>query len=636
MSEVPQPYRGPERRQAPRLRRSFLVHYRLSRLGDGKTSEVLGSGSAWAYDLCCRGMRLHTLGPLPCPSAAFRRASLRIDCQVAGEERQNQWLRGRSIWVASPAPTRGDEAHETFYIGLEFADAPEIRQTIEQLLGQHPVPSNPSLDQLASLLELSHLLTSAVDLDHLLQLILITANRLMCTNTSSLLVVDPATDELVFKVPLGPASERLKEIRLKPDQGIAGWVVRERRPVLVNDVAKDPRFDGRVDSVTGFQTTSILAVPLQDRGRILGVIEVLNTTKAKRFEPADLDLLSAFAAHASVALRNAQLVTSIKEENRYLQGVLQGRYRNLIGESPRMREAIALARRVAKAHTTVLLLGESGAGKEILARSIHAWSPRAAKPFVAVNCVALSDHLLESELFGHEKGAFTGAHRQKKGLLEVAHGGTLFLDEIGDMKPELQAKLLRVLQDHEFERVGGTQPIKVDLRIIAATNQDLPAAVRAGKFRKDLYYRLNVVTITLPPLRERREDVLPLARCFIERFCRDMGRAPMALTPAAAALLEGHDWPGNVRELANVIERAVVLCSDNRIEPGDIALGVAAVEAPPVESLLDLPFHASIEVHKRALIQHAIVKAGSKSKAALALKLHPNYLSRLCRQLGIP
>ena len=633
MSATPQPYSGPERRQDQRLRRSFLVQYRLKH---GKTGQALGAGSAWAYDLCPHGMRLHTLGPLPCPPAELRAGPVLVECQVTAHDGRECWLRGRSIWAASPTPARGNEAQDTFYLGIELDREADAGRTVDGLLHVHPVPSKPSLDQLASLLELSHLLTSAVDLDHLLRLILITANRLMCTNTSSLLLVDQVTGDLVFKVPLGPASEQLKEIRLKPGQGIAGWVVKERRPLLVNDVAKDPRFDGRVDSVTGFQTSSILAVPLQDRGRILGVIEVLNTTKAQRFEQSDLDLLSAFAAHASVALRNAQLVTSIKEENRYLQGVLEERYRTLVGESASMKEAVALARRVAQAQTTVLLLGESGVGKEILARSIHAWSPRAGKPFVAVNCVALSDHLLESELFGHEKGAFTGAHQQKKGLLEVAHGGTLFLDEIGDMKPELQAKLLRVLQDHGFERVGGTHPIKVDIRVIAATNQDLAAAVRSGKFRKDLFYRLNVVTIPLPPLRERRQDILPLARCFIGRFCRDIGRPPMTLAPEAATLLERHDWPGNVRELENAIERAVVLSADEVIEPVDIALGVAAVEAPAAESLMDLPFHESIQAHKRALIQHAILKAGSKSKAALALKLQPNYLSRLCRQLGIP
>ncbi len=301
-----------------------------------------------------------------------------------------------------------------------------------------------------------------------------------------------------------------------------------------------------------------------------------------------------------------------------------------------MQNAVRLARKAAGSPATVLLLGESGVGKEIMARSIHAWSPRAANPFLAVNCAALSDHLLESELFGHEKGAFTGAHQQKKGFFEVAHEGTIFLDEIGEMKPELQTKLLRVLQEHEFERVGGTHPIRVDIRVIAATNQDLAAAVRAGRFRKDLFYRLNVVTLTLPPLRERKEDLPPLANFFLNRFCRGMLQPPMMLAPETVETLQRYDWPGNVRELENAIERAVVLASDTTIQPTGLALGAASCEGTPAESLLNLPFHDSIEAHKRAVILHAIAKArGNKSKAAQALKLQSTYLFRLCKQLGI-
>lgn len=626
-------YSGPERRKERRLRRSFLLQYRL---WDRNQEAPLGAGNAWAYDLCPKGMRLHTLGPLPCPPALFDDGRVRIDCQMAGVEGQDDWLIGQPSWISSAAPSPGAERQQTFYIGLAFQSGPALDTTIAQLLSSHPVPSKPSLEQLASLLELSHLLTSAVDMDHLLHLILMTANRLMSTSASSLLLVDPVTQELVFKLPVGTASEQLKEIRLKPGQGIAGWVVNERRPVLINDVDRDPRFDRQVDSATGFRTESILAAPLRDRDRTLGVIEVLNTSKEKRFEQADLDLLSAFAAHASVALRNAQLVTTIREENRYLQGALVERYQSLIGESPAMRQAAGMARKAAGSKSTVLLLGESGVGKEIVARFIHAWSPRAAKPFLAVNCAALSDHLLESELFGHERGAFTGAHQLKKGFFEVAHEGTIFLDEIGEMKPDLQSKLLRVLQDHEFERVGGTQPIKVDLRVLAATNQDLSEAVRDGRFRKDLYYRLNVVTIQLPPLRERREDILPLANFFLGRVCRDLLQPPMTLSPQAVAALQRYHWPGNVRELENAMERAVVLAGGTEIGPADLALGQDACGHPPEESILDLPFYESLDAHKRAVLKHAIARAGgNKTRAALALKLQPTYFFRLCKQLGV-
>jgi Nif-specific regulatory protein len=366
------------------------------------------------------------------------------------------------------------------------------------------------------------------------------------------------------------------------------------------------------------------------------VLEVLNTSKLKRFDQADLDLLTAYASHATVALRNAQLFSVIREENRLLQDSLDERYRTLIVESPAMRKVVETAEKAAKSQATILLLGESGVGKEILARSIHVWSPRAAKPFVAVNCVALSDHLLESELFGHEKGAFTGATQQKKGLLEMAQGGTIFLDEIGDMKPDLQAKLLRVLQDHEFERVGGTQPIRVDIRVIAATNQDLKTAVREKRFRKDLFFRLNVVAITIPPLRERREDIPALAQFFVARYSKDMKRLPMAIDPAAMKLLREYEWPGNVRELGNVIERAVVLAAEEVLRSADFVLEVPDSAENPAGQLMFLPFHHSVEEFKRLRLQEAIAKAGgSKVKAAKALELQPTYLSRLCKQMGV-
>jgi transcriptional regulator with PAS, ATPase and Fis domain len=363
---------------------------------------------------------------------------------------------------------------------------------------------------------------------------------------------------------------------------------------------------------------------------------VLNTSKPKRFDQADLELLTAYASHAAVALRNAQLFSVIREEKRLLEVSLDERYRTLIVESPAMRKVVEIAEKAAKSHATILLLGESGVGKEILAHSIHAWSPRAAKPFVAVNCVALSDHLLESELFGHEKGSFTGATQQKKGLLEVAQGGTVFLDEIGDMKPGLQAKLLRVLQDHEFERVGGTQPIRVDIRVIAATNQDLKTAVQEKRFRKDLFFRLNVVGMTIPPLRERRNDVPALAQFFVARYSKDMKRPPMAIDPAAITLLREYDWPGNVRELGNMIERAVVLATEETLRPTDFVLDVLDNTENPAGQLMFLPFHHSVEEFKRLRLQEAIAKAGgSKVKAAKALELQPTYLSRLCKQMGV-
>ncbi|HMS84152.1 MAG TPA: sigma 54-interacting transcriptional regulator [Nitrospira sp.] len=492
--------------------------------------------------------------------------------------------------------------------------------------------------QLAALLSVSRLLTSSIDLPALLNLIVKSAEELLACEASSLFLVDQTGQQLVLKVATGPVSGEVKELRLNMGEGIAGWVATHRQGLIVNDAQHDPRFYTKVDRTTGFETRSVLAVPLVDRQQVVGVLQTLNTAKAKQFDQADLELLTAFSAYAAVAVRNANLVASLQDEHQIIKSSVEERYRTLIVESPSMQQVVEMAKRAAQSDTTVLLLGESGVGKEILARSIHNWSPRAAKPFVAVNCVALSDHLLESELFGHEKGAFTGAHQQKKGLLEVAQGGTLFLDEIGDMKPSLQAKLLRVLQDREFERVGGTQPIKVDIHVLAATNQDLQRAIAEGRFRTDLFFRLNVISLVIPPLRERRDDIPTLTRFFVARYAKETKRLQLEIHPKAIEALQHYAWPGNVRELANIIERAVVLAPGDVIAVDDLSL---EQEAPDehghgTDPLMDLPFHESVEQFKRQRVQEALVQSGgSKTKAAQALELQPSYLSRLCKQFNI-
>ncbi len=313
---------------------------------------------------------------------------------------------------------------------------------------------------------------------------------------------------------------------------------------------------------------------------------------------------------------------------------LGGRHRLIAGDGAAMRQIVTEARKAAASKATVLLLGESGTGKELFARSIHNWSDRRLKPFVAINCAGLAKELLESELFGHEKGAFTGAHQLKKGKLELAHGGTVFLDEIGDLALELQTKLLRVLQEREFERVGGNTSIAVDLRIIAATNHELDAAVKCGTFREDLYHRLNVIALTLPPLRERKEDIPALASFFLERFSAETKKSFANITDDARNKLIAYNWPGNIRELANVIERAVVLADGPELTLHHLPARVLGAQPATVPN--EVSYHDAINSYRRELIVRALADAqGNRAAAAKTLGLHRTHLMKLLKALQI-
>jgi DNA-binding NtrC family response regulator len=340
--------------------------------------------------------------------------------------------------------------------------------------------------------------------------------------------------------------------------------------------------------------------------------------------------------HLEVVIGKALEREALRRENQLLSGEVKGRDQPIIGHSQQIRSVIELIRRAAASTSTILLLGESGTGKEVFARAIHQWSPRRDKPLVVVNCVALSEELLESELFGHERGAFTGAHQMKRGKLELADGGTVFLDEIGDLKPRLQAKLLRVLQEHEFERVGGAKPIRVDLRFVAATNRRLDKAIREGAFREDLFFRLNVVTVPLPPLRDRPEDIVPLVNHFLSRCCNHLGKRIKEITPDGWELLKRYHWPGNVRELANIIERAVVLSTGERIRSEDLPLGGPSASPGSPASEVPSGFHEAIVAYKRQIIREALYRSGgNRSRAASALGLQRTYLSRLIKELQV-
>lgn len=338
--------------------------------------------------------------------------------------------------------------------------------------------------------------------------------------------------------------------------------------------------------------------------------------------------------HIAIVLHKALERQKLKRGVEVLSEEVGQRYQLILGESPAMKHAADLARKAAGSNATVLLLGESGTGKEVFARNIHNWSDRRENPFVAINSVGLSKELLESELFGHEKGAFTGAHQLKRGKMELAHGGTVFLDEVGDIGPELQAKLLRFLEGKEFERVGGTKSISVDIRIIAATNRDLPALVKNGRFREDLYHRLDVVAITLPPLRERKEDIPALLEYFLKNSSMHARREFTGVTPEAREKMLFYDWPGNVRELANVIERAVVLGEGPQIGledlPGRIAVGEPGASPDP------LTYREGIVAARKELVLKALAKTrGNRAAAAKLLGLESKYFLKLVKSLGI-
>jgi DNA-binding NtrC family response regulator len=338
--------------------------------------------------------------------------------------------------------------------------------------------------------------------------------------------------------------------------------------------------------------------------------------------------------HLALVVKKALARAQLQSEVEFLTQELDGRYRLVSGKNLLMVQTVEEAKKAAASKSTVLLLGESGTGKEIFARAIHNWSDRRLKPFIAINCVGLSKELLESELFGHEKGAFTGAHQLKKGKMEIANGGTVFLDEVGDIAPELQTKLLRFLQEREFERVGGTAPITVDVRIIAATNNDLEQAIQSSTFREDLYYRLNVIAITLPALRERKEDVSILANYFLQRFASETKKNFSAIADAAQEKLLAYRWPGNVRELANVIERAVVLGEGPVLTVHHLPIRVLGGQ--PRNKPDELSYHDAINTYRRELIVGALASAqGNRAAAAKALGLHRTHLMKLIRALAI-
>ena len=468
----------------------------------------------------------------------------------------------------------------------------------------------------------------------------------------TLAVVEEESDDIVIMVGLGLSDEEKKKGRYKPGEGIIGRIVKENRPIIVPNVGQEPEFLDRTGARAGIHKDDLafIGVPLKFKGKVLGALTAdrLFDDKTVALEE-DLRVLTTVAGLIGQAVELHRLhraeTRALQEQANNLEAQLKNRFRidNMVGNSSHMEQVYDAVAQVAGSRATVLIRGESGTGKELIARAIHANSPRARAPFVRVNCAALPETLLESELFGHEKGSFTGATAARKGRFELAHGGTLFLDEIGDIPLTTQIKLLRVLQEMSFERVGGTQTIEVDVRVVTATHQHLESLIAENKFREDLYYRLNVVPIFMPALRERRDDIPLLAEHFRKKFCDENGKH-VAFSEEAVWELSHHDWPGNVRELENAVERLVVMARGRTVNGDTVgqllqlmparlvaaapvsAGGAQATEAAPKPSA-GRSLKAGVEAIEREEILAALERCGwVQARAARLLGITPRMI----------
>lgn len=527
------------------------------------------------------------------------------------------------VLLLSPANTiDANEAEGMAHLlrsGLVIAvDHSELQSRVEQL---------QTLLQLAADWQQSH------DLTELLNHMAMAAARVLHGDRASIFLWDKPANQLVGHPALGVEGEPL---RIRDDQGIAGQVLRHGQPERW-DASGDPTaINSKVGQKLGYPTRSLVAVPLLDRrNRPLGVFEVLNHRQGK-FSVEDERFLVELARHAAAAVENTQHITAlVKSRDRLVKSASESL--QLVGDCPQIRALRDTVARVAPTELAVLILGENGTGKEVISRSLHWQSSRKDQAFVAVNCAAIAETLLESELFGHEKGAFTDAVSERAGKFEIASGGTLLLDEIGEMSIGGQAKLLRVLEDKVVVRVGGSKTIRTDVRVIAATNQDLVKLVREKRFREDLYFRLNVVTLTLPPMRERGEDVIVLAEHFLEQFGHQIGRLPPKLSDSARRRLLAHAWPGNVRELRNLMERVAYLTSGPIVEESDLAFVLSPLSSGDV---LNVPSNMSLAdatstFQRQYIERHVEAARGNLAAAAKQLDMHRSNLYRKMQQLGM-
>ncbi len=506
-----------------------------------------------------------------------------------------------------------------------------VRQALEAIRSRDSAARR--VQRLETILQISRRLNRNEDMERLLVELAEAATRLIGADRASIFLWDKPNKLLVGRPALGVEGG---ELRIPHDAGIVGQVLHSGSARRVDHAGGgQSEINRRIDARTGYQTRTLLCVPLRGRrGELFGVFEMINKL-AGNFTDEDQETLEELAGQAAILLENTQERQALLESRRLMTDQAAEGVR-LVGISPAVSALRSTISRVASTELAVLILGENGTGKEVVSQSIHYLSPRRHQPFIAVNCAALSETLLESELFGHEKGAFTDAHAARPGKFELANGGTLFLDEIGDLSAGGQAKLLRVLEEKVVVRVGGTATIHTDARVIAATNQNLAQMVREKRFRQDLYFRLNVVSLELPPLRERREDVIVLAEHFLEDCSRKARRTPPRLASQARKRLEHHDWPGNVRELRNLMERLAFLCPEDEITADDPALTLTPWESPAKSLPSGLSLTAATDSFQAEYIQRAIDShGGNVSAASRDLGLHRSNLYRKMKQLGM-
>jgi Nif-specific regulatory protein len=496
--------------------------------------------------------------------------------------------------------------------------------------------------ELSLLFDISQVLNDTLDLKTGMKPVLSMIAETMGMTRGALTILNRKSGEIVIEEAIGLLPEEQAKGRYQPGEGITGKVAETGKPLVVPCIANEPDFLDRTGSRKCLDTSDIsfICVPIKIGSEVIGTLSV-----DRVFDPAlslddDLKLLTIIASCLSQAVRLRQLaqeeVVRIIEENNRLHEELKlhNAPKNIIGNSKIMRNVYSLIDKVCAASTTVLILGESGVGKEMVARAIHYGSPRHDKPFIKFNCAALPESLIESELFGHEKGAFTGAHAVRKGRFELAESGTIFLDEIGELTPSIQTKLLRIIQEKEFERLGGSETMKANVRIIAATNRNLDILMKEGAFREDLYYRLSVFPVVVPPLRERKTDIMLLADYFIEKFNKEHTKAVSRISTPSIDMLMAYHWPGNVRELENCIERAVILSSDGVIHSFHLppSLQTSTSSRTDVQGTLD---EAVSSVERELIIEEIKRSRGNMAKAARNLGISERIMGLRVEKYGI-